>query len=73
VSFVGPPLKGTPWEADVMRAAGFSGPEVIDVDAGGVVTRTPDEIVASVLSLSYATPHNSGPAAIASRPPCARC
>jgi precorrin-6B methylase 2 len=60
VSFVGAPLKGTPWNDEVMRAAGFSGPEVIDVDAGGVVTRTPDEIVASVFSLSYATPHKLG-------------
>jgi SAM-dependent methyltransferase len=60
VSFVGPPLRGTPWAPDVMRAAGFSGPETIDVDAGGVVTRTPDEIVASVFSLSYATPYKLG-------------
>src|SRR5436190_1838625 len=45
-----------------MRAAGFTGPERIEVDAGGVVTRGADEIVASVFSLSYAAPERFGAA-----------
>jgi hypothetical protein len=60
VSFVGSPLRGTAWNDEVMRGAGLRGPEVIEVDAGDVVTRTRDEIVASVFSLSYATPHKLG-------------
>jgi len=61
-SFVGPAVKGTPWEDDGMRAAGFTGPERIEVDAGGVVERRADEIVASVFSLSYAAPERFGAA-----------
>jgi SAM-dependent methyltransferase len=61
-SYVGPPVKGTPWEDDDMRAAGFTGPEQIEVDAGGVVERRADEIVASVFSLSYAAPERFGAA-----------
>jgi SAM-dependent methyltransferase len=59
-SYVEPPRTGTPWADDVMVSAGFEGPERIEVPAGGVVTRTPDEIVASVFSLSSATPHLLG-------------
>jgi SAM-dependent methyltransferase len=61
-SYVGPALKGTPWQDDDIRAAGFTGPERIEVDAGGVVTRSADEIVASVFSLSYAAPERFGAA-----------
>jgi hypothetical protein len=46
----------------MMLAAGFQGPERIEVPAGDVVTRTPDEIVASDFSLSYATPELLGAA-----------
>jgi SAM-dependent methyltransferase len=59
-AYVGPPVKGVPWSDDLMPAAGFVGPERVEVDAGGVVTRTPDEIVASVYSLSYAAPGRFG-------------
>jgi SAM-dependent methyltransferase len=59
-SYVGPPTKGVPWSDELMRAAGLSGPERIEVDAGGMVTRTRDEIVASVFSLSYAAPGRFG-------------
>jgi SAM-dependent methyltransferase len=59
-SYVGTPRRNTPWPDDLMPTAGFAGPERLEVDAGGVVTRTPDEIVASVFSLSYATPHLLG-------------
>jgi hypothetical protein len=43
-----------------MRAAGFTGPERIDVARGEVVTRSRDEIVAAVFSLSGSTPHLLG-------------
>jgi len=59
--YVGPPERvGVPWEDDLLRAAGFSGPRHVEVDAGGVVTRTADEIVAAVFSLSYASPRRFG-------------
>jgi hypothetical protein len=48
-------------EEDVMRAAGFTGPERIEVARGEVVTRTADEIVAAVFSLSSSAPHLFGP------------
>jgi methyltransferase family protein len=52
---------GTPsGEAEVLRAAGFDGPERIDLDTAEVVTRTGDEIVAAVFSLSSVTPHLLG-------------
>jgi SAM-dependent methyltransferase len=47
-------------EAAAFRSAGFSGPERIEVPAGGVFIRTEDEVVASVLSLSSAAPHLFG-------------
>jgi len=59
-SYVGAPRRNSPWPDEVMPEAGFSGPERVEVDAGGVVTRTPDEIVASVYSLSYAAPGRFG-------------
>jgi SAM-dependent methyltransferase len=61
-SYVGAPRKGVPWDDELMRSAGFVGPERAEVDAGGVVTRTPDEIVAAVFSLSYAAPGRFGEA-----------
>jgi SAM-dependent methyltransferase len=49
---------GTPWwEADSFRAAGFRGPERIDVPHDRVFERTTDEVVAAVYSLSSAAPH----------------
>ncbi|WP_432824406.1 GNAT family N-acetyltransferase [Dactylosporangium sp. CA-092794] len=51
---------GTPGgEEDVMRAVGYRGPQRIVVP-GAVVERGTDELVASVFSLSYATPHLFG-------------
>jgi SAM-dependent methyltransferase len=52
----GPPADGD----KVMAAAGFRGPERIDVLAGGVHERTADQVVASVFSLSSAAPHLFG-------------
>jgi hypothetical protein len=47
-------------EEDVMRAAGYAGPTRIDVGGGEVVTRTADDLVAAVFSLSSSTPHLFG-------------
>ena len=47
-------------EDDIYRAAGFVGPERIDVDGGEVHVRTVDQVVSSVLSLSSAAPHLFG-------------
>jgi len=46
-------------EPEVYRAAGFAGPQRITV-AGAVVTRTIDEVIAAVYSLSSATPYLFG-------------
>lgn len=46
-------------EASVFGAAGFSGPMRREVP-GRVVTRTTDQVIASVFSLSYAAPHLFG-------------
>lgn len=46
-------------EARIFRSAGFTGPRRLVVP-GWVVERTSDEVVASVLSLSYAAPHLFG-------------
>jgi len=52
---------GTPTgEDDVMRAAGYAGPETVEVGGGEVVERSGDDVVASVFSLSSATPHLFG-------------
>jgi SAM-dependent methyltransferase len=52
---------GTPaGEQDVLPAAGFHGPVRRAVGGGTVVTRTEDEVVASVFSLSSAAPHLFG-------------
>jgi SAM-dependent methyltransferase len=47
-------------EDAVFRAAGFRGPECVDVPAGEIFVRTEDEVVASVFSLSSAAPHLFG-------------
>jgi hypothetical protein len=47
-------------EQDVMRAAGFTGPQRIAVTRGEVRTRTADEIVAAVFSHSGSAPHLFG-------------
>jgi SAM-dependent methyltransferase len=43
-----------------MRAAGFRGPERIELDGGSIQVRTEDDVVASVFSLSNASPHLFG-------------
>jgi SAM-dependent methyltransferase len=49
---------GTPaGEEDVMFAAGFADPTRVRVPRGEIFTRSTDEVVASVYSLSYAAPH----------------
>ncbi|HET6533090.1 MAG TPA: class I SAM-dependent methyltransferase [Actinoplanes sp.] len=54
------PAGGRDGEEDVMRAAGYQGPQRIDVTRGEVVTRTADEVVSAVLSLSGSAPHLFG-------------
>jgi SAM-dependent methyltransferase len=49
-----------PGEDDVLRAAGFTGPTRIDLDTAQVVTRSADDVVASIFSLSSSTPHLFG-------------
>ena len=52
---------GTPsGEDEVLRAAGFDDPRRIEVGGGRVHLRTADDVVASVYSLSSATPHLLG-------------
>jgi ubiquinone/menaquinone biosynthesis C-methylase UbiE len=46
-------------EEEVYRAAGFSGPERIEIP-GDIVARTSDQIVAGIFSLSSSTPHLFG-------------
>jgi len=51
---------GTPADEDsVYRAAGFGGPDRLEVP-GRVVTRAADDVVASVFSLSSSAPHLFG-------------
>ena len=60
-SYVGPPVRtGRRWEEETLRRAGFDALRRVEVDAGGVVTRTADEIVAATFSLSYANPGRFG-------------
>jgi SAM-dependent methyltransferase len=60
-AYVGPPARtGKAREDEVLRAAGFSGPERIELGAPPVVTRTADEIVAATFSLSTAAPQRFG-------------
>jgi SAM-dependent methyltransferase len=47
-------------ENDIFRAAGFEGPQVIEIERGELLERSEDQIVASVFSLSSAAPHLFG-------------
>jgi SAM-dependent methyltransferase len=47
-------------EDAVLRGAGFRGPDRIEVGGGAITSRTEDEVVASVFSLSSATPQLFG-------------
>ena len=47
-------------EESVFCAAGFVGPEIVTVAGGDVFERSEDQVIASVLSLSSATPHLFG-------------
>ncbi len=52
---------GTPGgEEAVLRRAGFSGPQLIEIPRGQTFERTEDQIVASVFSLSGSAPHLYG-------------
>ena len=52
---------GTPSaEDEVFRAAGFHGPQRVEIGTAREVTRTADEVVAAVFSLSSAAPHLFG-------------
>jgi SAM-dependent methyltransferase len=44
-------------EEEIMLAAGFASPTRVQVPRGEIFTRSTDDIVASVYSLSYAAPH----------------
>lgn len=50
----------TSGEEEILRAAGFSGPDRVEGAGAQVMTRTEDEVVASVFSLSSAAPHLFG-------------
>jgi hypothetical protein len=53
--------QGTPsGEADIMRAAGYTGGERLPAGGGTVYERSTDEVVASVFSLSWSAPHLFG-------------
>jgi L-histidine N-alpha-methyltransferase len=47
-------------EEDVMRAAGYQGPQRLRVEQGQVLARGLDEVVSAVFSLSGSTPHLFG-------------
>jgi SAM-dependent methyltransferase len=47
-------------EEDVMRAAGYTGPQRLSVAGGEVVERSADDVIASMLSLSSSAPHLFG-------------
>jgi SAM-dependent methyltransferase len=52
---------GTPGgEEEVMRRAGYTGPDRIEVGGGRVVDRSVDELVSAVFSLSGSAPHLFG-------------
>lgn len=52
---------GTPGgEEAILRATGFDGPDRVEVAADRVLTRTEDQVVAAMFSLSYAAPHLFG-------------
>ena len=48
-------------EEDVMRDAGYRGPERLDVVRGDVVDRSTEQVVSAVFSLSSSAPHLFGP------------
>lgn len=53
--------QGTPsGEAEIMRAAGYTGPERLPAGGGTVYERSADQVVASVFSLSWSAPHLFG-------------
>ena len=43
-----------------MRAAGYHGPQRIEVSRGEIATRSTDEVVSAVFSLSGSAPHLFG-------------
>jgi SAM-dependent methyltransferase len=47
-------------EEDVMRHAGFTGPQRVTVERGEIVDRSVDEVVSAVFSLSGSAPHLFG-------------
>ncbi|MBO9555065.1 class I SAM-dependent methyltransferase [Cellulomonas sp.] len=47
-------------EDDVMRAAGYAGPERLVVSGGDAVPRSADDVLASLLSMSSSAPHLFG-------------
>ena len=52
---------GTPWdEEQVLEEVGFSGPQVVFIPDDRVITRTTDDVVASVFALSRSAPHLFG-------------
>jgi hypothetical protein len=54
-------LDGTAGGEDaIYRAAGFADPVRVELDAGEIVHRTEDEVVAATFSLSSAAPHLFG-------------
>jgi SAM-dependent methyltransferase len=59
-AYVGPAPPTKAGEAEVLRAAGFTGPRRIELSAGDVVIRTTDDVVAATFSLSTAAPERFG-------------
>lgn len=47
-------------EAEILRSAGFAGPDRVDLATAEVVVRSADDIVAATFSLSSAAPHLFG-------------
>jgi SAM-dependent methyltransferase len=47
-------------EDAALAGAGFTGPQEVEIDGGDTLTRTEDQVVASVFSLSSAAPHLFG-------------
>jgi SAM-dependent methyltransferase len=53
--------QGTPaGEAEIMRAAGYTGPERLPAGGGTVYERSADQVVAQAFSLSWSAPHLFG-------------
>ena len=52
---------GTPWDEEhVLEEAGFSGPQVVTVPDDRVITRSRDDVIASVFAVSRSAPHLFG-------------